>query len=172
MPEKIIDSNTVNDNNGIVNQTLDALADAVNAWCDERHLRPANGQAATELSVRTLRYYRTVNLLDAPLAGGGLGYGPRHFLQACAVRVLQAQGLPLSRIQALLFGRSDDELQSVLDSVDGGGAPSLPEPSAFPTQGETWRTWPLTPDLMLVSRRQGLSLSAAQLDAIKQILRG
>jgi DNA-binding transcriptional MerR regulator len=83
----------------------------VNAWCHERGLRPANGQAARDLSARTLHYYRSSGLLDPPETGAGRGYGQRHFLQLAAIRILQAQGLPLSRIQQLLFGRSDEELE-------------------------------------------------------------
>lgn len=150
--------------------TLDTLADQVNAWCDEHRVRPANGQASTELTVRTLRYYRTVNLLDAPTSGGGQGYGARHFLQACVVRVLQAQGLPLSRIQSLTFGRSDAELQAILDAAKGG-TDQLPEDLRIPMTPETWHTWPVTPDFMLISRRPGLHLTPAQLEAIQQILR-
>ena len=88
---------------------IQELAERVNAWCRERELQPANGQAASELSARTLHYYRSAGLLDAPESGAGSGYGQRHFLQLAAIRILQAQGLPLSRIQQLLFGRSDKE---------------------------------------------------------------
>lgn len=150
--------------------SLDSLADQVNAWCAKRRVTPANGQVGTATTVRTLRYYRTVNLLDAPTAGGGEGYGRRHLLQACAVRVLQAEGLPLSRIQSLLFGRSDDELKTVLDSVKTG-AHQLPA-SAPMTQPETWQTWPITPEMMIVSRRPGQQLTAAQLAAIAKIIGG
>jgi DNA-binding transcriptional MerR regulator len=154
-----------------VNHSLDSLADAVNAWCDRRSVRPANGQASTELTVRTLRYYRTVNLLDTPTTGGGQGYGERHFLQACAVRVLQAQGLPLSRIQALLFGRSDGELREVVQAADSI-APALSEPFPFATQAaETWHTWALAPDVMLVSRGSGMRPTPTQIEAIQKILR-
>lgn len=39
------------------------------------------------------------------------------FLQLKAIRVLQAQGFPPSRIQQLLFGRSGEELQRIVASV-------------------------------------------------------
>ncbi len=149
-------------------QSLESLASEVNAWCDKRRIRPANGQAATAVTLRTLRYYRAVNLLDAPTSGGGGGYGKRHFLQACAVRVLQAEGLPISRIQSLLFGRSDKELQAVVEGA-AASLPTAPESPSF-TQPETWQTWPVTPDVMIMSRRPGLHLSPAQLAAIQQII--
>jgi len=84
-----------------------------NAWCRNRALQPANGQTASELSARTLHYYRSV----APESGTGRGYGRRHLLQLKAIRILQAHGLPLSRIQQLLFARSDKELEQIAESA-------------------------------------------------------
>ena len=55
--------------------TIQELAEAVNAWCRDREVQPANGQAASELSVRTLHYYRGSGLLDAPESGGGADTG-------------------------------------------------------------------------------------------------
>ena len=149
--------------------SVDLLADRVTAWCTQPRVVPVNGQVATATNVRTLRYYRTLGVIDAPTEGGGNGFGERHFLQACAVRVLQAEGLPLTRIQSLLFGRSDVELQSILDSVATGQPATLTE-SAPLTQPETWQTWPITPELMLVSRQPGFQLTSGQIQAIQQIL--
>ncbi len=148
---------------------VDQLAARVTAWCADHRVVPANGQVATATQPRTLRYYRTLGLLDATAAGGGQGYGERHFLQACAVRVLQAEGLPLSRIQALLFGRSDDELREITESAASGGG-TLPEAPAPVVQPETWQTFPISPELMLVSRRPGFHLTTDQISAIQRIL--
>src|SRR5215471_4775161 len=97
--------------------TIQELAETVNAWCRDRALQPANGQTASELSARTLHYYRSTGLLDAPESGAGRGYVRRHLLQLQAIRILQAQGLPLSRIQQLLFARSDKELEQIAESA-------------------------------------------------------
>src|SRR5258708_39604412 len=97
--------------------TIQELAEEVNAWCRDRALQPANGPTASELWARTLHYYRSVGLLDAPESGAGRGYGGRHLLQLKAIRILQAQGLPQSRIQQLLFGRSDKELEQIAESL-------------------------------------------------------
>ena len=165
-----------------MNLTLDELARRATAWCATHGVVPANGQVSTETQPRTLRYYRTLGLLDAPAEGGaGGGYGARHLLQACAVRVLQAHGLPLSRIQSLLFGRSDDELQDVLDSAEEHAPPDLsavatPQPPAAATgnftqiQPETWQSYPLSPDFLLIARRPGFRLSPPQQQAIQAIL--
>jgi DNA-binding transcriptional MerR regulator len=147
--------------------TIQELAETVNAWCRDRALQPANGQTASELSARTLQYYRSVGLLDAPESGTGRGYGRRHFLQLKAIRILQAQGLPLSRIQQLLFARSDEELEQVAESA----GEIDPQPAnvchAF-TSKETWTVYPLNEQLFLVARN-GAHLSRSQLEAIGKI---
>jgi len=164
-----------------MNLTVDELASRVTAWCANHSVVPANGQVSTETQPRTLRYYRTMGLLDAPAEGGaGGGYGARHLLQACAVRVLQAHGLPLSRIQSLLFGRSDDELQHVVDSAAAGEAPDLTAAAAAgppaatadfaQIQAETWQSIPLGPDFLLIARRPGFHLTPTQQQAIQAIL--
>ena len=148
--------------------TIQELAEALNAWCHERGLQPANGQTASELSARTLYYYRSSGLLDAPESGAGRGYGRRHFLQLAAIRILQAQGLPLSRIEQLLFGRSDEELEEIADSVrkiDPGAVNFHPRPLM---SRETWTTYALNEQVFLVAR-DGARLSASQLETIRKI---
>jgi DNA-binding transcriptional MerR regulator len=148
--------------------TIHELAEAVNVWCRDRALEPANGQTSSELSARTLHYYRGSGLLDAPESGGGRGYGRRHLLQLKAIRVLQAQGLPLSRIQQLLFGRSDEELKQIVGSV-GKAVPGASHVRPHPlVSQETWTTYPLNDQLFLVAR-DGTRLSAGQLEAIRAI---
>lgn len=149
-----------------MNLSLEQLADKVTDWCRQHRVVPANGQVATDTQPRTLRYYRTLGLLDASATAGS--YGEHHFLQACAVRVLQAQGLPLARIQSLLFGRSDDELRGILEAAVAARPPELP-----PAQAETaaaWQTLPLGADFLLVSRRPGFRLSPTQIQELLRIL--
>lgn len=188
--------------------SLEQLATKITDWCAQYGVVPANGQVAAETTVRTLRYYRTMGLLDAGADGGGSGYGEHHFLQAAAVRVLQGQGLPLSRIQSLLFARSDEELGAILNAATGAGqgaaglavldkpAPgaasaSISAPASAAALGsdaasghtvktarpqqahaqvQAWQSWPVTPEVMLVSRRAGHTLTAAQIEAIRRIL--
>jgi len=150
-----------------VTLTVEQLAERVTGWCASHRVVPANGQVATATNARTLRYYRTLGLLDASAEGSG--YAERHFLQACAIRVLQAEGLPLTRIQSLLFGRSDAELRAILDAAVAGATPDLPAPAPV-NQAETWQTYPLGPDFLLISRRPGLRLTPAQVEAIQRIL--
>jgi DNA-binding transcriptional MerR regulator len=148
--------------------TIQELAGTVNAWCRDRALQPANGQTASELSARTLHYYRSVGLLDAPESGVGRGYGRRHLLQLKAIRILQAQGLPLSRIQQLLFARSDEELEQIADSL-GQIDPGITNVHSrtFDSK-ETWTVYPRNEQLFVVARN-GTHLSTSQLEAISKI---
>lgn len=146
--------------------SIEQLAAKVTAWCDLHNVVPANGQVATDTQPRTLRYYRTLGLMDSP-AGGG--FAERHYLQACAVRVMQAQGLPLSRIHSMLFGRSDDELHSILQAAESQAPPELP-PAAEGHSAPALQTLALGPDFLLISRRPQLRLSEAKISAILHIL--
>jgi DNA-binding transcriptional MerR regulator len=168
-PKFSVDSNTVTDTLSFMNRwTIQELAGTVNAWCRDRALQPANGQTASELSARTLHYYRSAGLLDAPETGAGRGYGRRHLLQLKAIRILQAQGLPLSRIQQLLFARSDEELEQIAESL-GQIDPGITNvhSRAFDSK-ETWTVYPLNEELF-VAARNGALLSTSQLEAIGKI---
>ncbi|MGB8168150.1 MAG: MerR family transcriptional regulator [Chthoniobacteraceae bacterium] len=149
--------------------SVSELADQVNAWCAEHGIAPANGQAGEAVTERNIRFYRTIGLLDAP-ESSGRGFGEKHFLQLIAIRLLQAQGLPLRRIRELLFGRTVAELREVqkhglAESRRAFPANRLPMPAG----DELWRVTPLDDDFMIVSRR-GTTLSAAQREAILRAL--
>jgi DNA-binding transcriptional MerR regulator len=148
--------------------TIQELAEAVNAWCRDRALQPANGQTASQLSARTLHYYRTAGLLDAPESGAGGGYGRRHLLQLKAIRILQAQGLPLSRIQQLLFARSDKELEQIAESAGEIDPRTANVHSRTFSSKESWTVYPLNEQLFVVARN-GAHLSTSQLEAIGKI---
>jgi len=155
---------------GSMTETFSAetLAEIINEWCEEHGIVPASGQAGERMTVRNIRYYRTLGLLDAPLAGGGQGYGEKHRLQLAAIRLLQAQGLPLGRIQELLFGRSLEELRR----IEKQGLAELaanPLPAFRPAPGETWSVLPLNPEFLLISR-QGRSLSAELREQLLAVL--
>jgi len=101
---------------------LKSLYEHVNSWCHENSVIPINGQAAEKLTIRNLRFYRTLGLLDGPLAGRK--EGRRHFLQLAAIRILQAQGFPLSKIREVLDAKTDAELHGMLRQFkeEGGAA--------------------------------------------------
>lgn len=143
--------------------TLSEIADAVNAWCTEHGIVPANGQAAEGLNERNIRFYRTAGLVDAPLAGGGRGYGEQHRLQLTAIRVLQAEGLPLRRIRELLFGRSQEDLRAV---IERGAAEAKSRHAA--TAGSLWAS-EMEAGFILLSRT-GRAVPPAVLAAINRLL--
>lgn len=148
--------------------SLSELAERVNAWCDRRKVVPANGQAGEELTERNLRYYRSMGLVDPPVAGGGQGYGEKHRLQVVAIRLLQAQGLPLNRIRELLLGRDLAELRLIekrgVDELD-----SRRKTFIQPATGESWIVYPLNDDYLVVSRR-GRNLSPEQRNQMIEVL--
>lgn len=149
--------------------SAEELAEAVNQWCEQHRVTPANGQAGERITVRNIRYYRTLGLLDPPRLGGGQGFGEKHRLQLVAIRLLQAQGLPLNRVQELLFGRTTDELKR----IERQGLAELELSPTFavrPGKNEFWSVTPLNDEFMLVSR-QGRGLSPAMRERLLAILK-
>jgi hypothetical protein len=148
--------------------SLDELSQQINGWCAEHDIIPANGQAGEVVSERNVRYYRTIGLIDAPEAGT---YGEKHLLQLTAVRLLQAQGLPLRRIRELIYGRSMHELREIRRRglLEAGRAPSAFR-VATPVNEELWRAIPIDDDFLLMSRR-GTSLTPTQREAVLKALR-
>jgi DNA-binding transcriptional MerR regulator len=148
--------------------SIHELAEAVNAWCYEHRIAPANGQAGEAVTERNIRYYRTIGLMDAPENGAGQGFGEKHFLQLVAIRILQSHGTPLRRIRELLFGRSLRELRE-LQSRGVAQAKPRPQLHLHPGAEELWRAVPLNDDFLLISRN-GSALSARQRAEILSIL--
>jgi len=150
--------------------SIDELAEHVNGWCDEHGITPANGQAGERMTARIIRYYRTLGLLDPPQSGAGQGFGEKHQLQLIAIRLLQAQGLPLRRIQELLFGRSLDELRE----IEKRGLAELENTLDFPFRpvaSESWVVTPLDDDFLIVSRR-GRKLDPGLRQRLASLLNG
>lgn len=143
-----------------------ALAAAVNGWAAESGVFPVSGQASREVTVRNLRYYRSLALLDGPLEGGG--YGPKHFHQVAAIRLLQARGLPLARIRDLLYGRSEEELEATFrEGIDELHQP--PSAPPFVSPGESCTMHGLAGGFALLAPFRS-TVTADQLDAIARIL--
>jgi DNA-binding transcriptional MerR regulator len=146
------------------------LAQELNRWCDQHGVSPASGQAGEQISERSIRYYRTLGLVDPPLLGGGQGYGEKHRLQLAAIRLLQAQGLPLNRIRDLVFGRTLEELKR----IERQGLAELraaPTPIFRPALSEAWGVTPLDEEFLLVSRR-GRGLSPELRERLLEVLHG
>ena len=144
---------------------LQELAQAVNDWCSAKGFTPASGQASENLSERSLRYYRTLGLLDGPLKGEGT-YAERHFLQLASIRALQSRGMPLRRIQELLYGRDNSNLRELLARAAREHQPPATLP---PFSSESWNVIPLEGSFALIGR-DGARPTAAQVAAINRIL--
>ena len=147
--------------------SLQQLSGLVNQWCEEHEILPASGQAGEFVSERNIRYYRTLGLVDPP---EGVGYGEKHRLQLIAIRLLQAQGLPLRRIRDLLYGRSLSDLREIQKRgiVEAKKAASATR-IVMPVGDELWRAIPIDEDFLLFSRR-GTSLTSDQLEAVRRAL--
>lgn len=158
--------------NGRMNDLLsiDALAERVQFWCSQHRVIPANGQAAEALTQRTIRYYRTLGLLDAPVSGEERGFTEKHRLQLIAVRLLQAHGLPLRRIRELLYGLDENQLREMeRRGIADLGSHQGAQPKFAPSGAESWQVTPMEGGFLLVSR-EAKQLSASILRRINDLI--
>jgi len=152
--------------------SLEELARAVQDWCEEHHVLPANGQAAEQITERNIRYYRTLGLLDPPQGHYTKTFTDKHRLQLIAIRAYQAQGLPLRKIRDELYGQSLEDLIALEKQISKRGrqAISLAGPLEMPLASESWSIVPLTGEFLLVSR-QNKPVPRRIVEEISQILR-
>ncbi len=136
--------------------SLEELAQNVQDWCESHGAQPANGQVAEAVSERTIRYYRTLGLLDAAPGAYLRTFTGKHRLQLLAIRIYQAQGFPLRRIHERLYGKSEAELREFVRKA-GRQLEQVTAPFEAVAPAERWGVVPLTDDLLIVSR-QGRSL--------------
>jgi DNA-binding transcriptional MerR regulator len=100
--------------------TLEQLCDEVEKQLKQRELLTAqhDGRVSAAPDGRTIRYYTTLGLLEKPtVISRQAFYGKRHVLQILAIKSLQGLSLPLGEIQARLYGKSDKELEAILESI-------------------------------------------------------
>lgn len=123
---------------------------------------------------RTVRYYVSLGLVDQPSGRRGTFalYGRRHLLQLSAVKKLQAEYLPIKKIEAMLAGASDAELEGLLGGPlavaeltrPAPRAASAPHSFADPSPG-TWLRHQLAPGVEL-DVREGTALAPDEIDAL------
>ena len=135
--------------------SIEELSNAINLWCVEHGIVPANGQAGERITERNIRYYRTRGLLDAPGSGTGehkRGFSEKHVAQLRAIRLLQARPLPLDQIQTQLAGRTLDDLQELerqeLRKINGASAAIVGGLAQ-----ENWQVTVVGGEFLLVARR-------------------
>lgn len=151
--------------------SLEELVSAVRDWCEEHRISPANGQASLEITERTIRYYRTIGLLDAPMGNYVKTFGAKHYLQLIAIRVYQAQGIPLRKIRDELYGKSLADLEQLVEDIERADKKKLhlDLPFALPSGVESWAMMPLRRDFMILSRG-GRELPQAVLEKINRLI--
>jgi len=151
--------------------SLEELAESLRDWTERHQVYPANGQAAEEISERTIRYYRTLGLLDAPHGNYVRSFSVKHKLQLIAIRLFQAQGLPLRRIRDELYGKSLEDLVALEKQAVKARKGSSVLPLAFAPSlgGEAWRVTPLAGEFLLISRNNQV-LPRAIIEQISQWL--
>jgi DNA-binding transcriptional MerR regulator len=100
--------------------TLEQLSDEVEKQLKQRGLLNAqhDGRVSAAPDGRTIRYYTTLGILEKPkVISRQAFYGKRQVLQLLAIKSLQGLSLPLGEIQARLYGKSDKELEAILESI-------------------------------------------------------
>jgi DNA-binding transcriptional MerR regulator len=100
--------------------SLEDLSDEVENLLDQRGLLDVqrDGRVSAVPDARTIRYYTTLGLLERPkIVDRQASYGKRHVLQLLAIKSLQGMSMPLEEIQARLYGKSDRELEAILESI-------------------------------------------------------
>jgi DNA-binding transcriptional MerR regulator len=148
--------------------SLEELAQNVRAWCESHGIQPANGQVAEAVTERTIRYYRTLGLLDAAPGAYLRSFTEKQRLQILAVRIYQAQGFPLRRIHERLYGKSEAELREFVQQA-GRALKQVDTPFEAVAPTERWAVVPLSEDLLIVSR-QGRSLPTPLIHRLQAVL--
>jgi DNA-binding transcriptional MerR regulator len=98
---------------------------------------------------RTIRYYTTLGLLDRPFIDGRQArYSQRHVLQLLAVKALQSMQFPLARVQEKLYGLTESELKSLLQSIASSNKERKQTQAAMPVSS-LYREIILEPGLKL-----------------------
>ncbi len=153
--------------NGIY--SISELAQEVNTWCQHHRVEPLHRRVGPEVTVRNIRYYQSLGLVDRPAGPHGVGFSEKHRLQLIAIRLLQAKGLPLDKIQSLLYGRTEEELAE----VERRGLVELEEQPqmAFPPTQSDWQVYPINGEILLLSRSRR-NITPVQCQRILEILNG
>lgn len=131
--------------------TLDQLVARVTEALAADGVRSPNGRVRDVPDARALRWYATIGLLDRPTGYRGRTalYGPRHLLQAVALKRRQAEGMTLAQIQAELAGATDATLHRVARvpaTLLSGGSVFPPPDLARPPRRPAPPTHPSPPD--------------------------
>ncbi|HVR74159.1 MAG TPA: MerR family transcriptional regulator [Planctomycetota bacterium] len=160
---------------------LQRLAELAERALAEDYEGSPDGRIREVPDPRTIRYYTTIGLIDRPaeLRGRTAYYGRRHLLQLVAIKRLQAQGLPIVRVQEELAGLPTAALARIARvppkvieaAADEPAPPSPPRPVAFwkaePAPVAVLQGIPLGEGATLLAALRPGKLSQEDLNAIR-----
>lgn len=144
-----------------------------------------SGRIRAVPDTRTLRYYTTLGILDAPLElrGRTAYYGRRHLVQAVAIKRLQTRGESLVEIQQRLVGAGDDQLEawaeipkSLWDQLEQGPLSTSESldavPDAVSWSGEEMAFWAVAPTARVDSSNVDDSVIPGQVSMQWEVMPG
>lgn len=102
------------------------FAEAVEKIIASLNIRQERETVSAVPDERTIRYYLAQGLIEPPDEKEGTKsvFGYIHLLQLAAVKVLQAEHLPIRKIQELVPGKSEEELETLLGIGSSSGKKS------------------------------------------------
>jgi DNA-binding transcriptional MerR regulator len=108
--------------------TLAQLVSASTALIRATGVTPDDGRTSVVPDARTVRYYQTLGLIPKPLRyeGRSAVYGYEHLVRVVAVKLLQAKGFSLARVQEAFAGLTLAQLEAAVAEALGQPAPSRP----------------------------------------------
>lgn len=129
---------------------------------------------------RTVRYYISLGLVDPPGARRGTFalYSRKHLLQILAIKKLQAEYLPIRKIETMVAGRGFAELEALVGGPVDVLAHAPGEPSAVPSPRDVaessraaapaarWSRFEVSSGIEL-HVREGIAPDRAELDRIR-----
>lgn len=108
---------------------LEGLQTAVCDALTRVDVAPSDDRISALPDKRTLRYYRTLGLLDRPKRYDGRRaiYSGRHWLQVICIKLLQARGHSLAQLQRMLAGATTHQLMAAVREALENPAPETDE---------------------------------------------
>jgi len=134
--------------------TLPQLCSVAAAELDRRGAHQLGALQPLQDSMRNVRYYVYLGLMDRPLGytDEAPRFGKRHLIQLLAIRALQSQGASLATIQQQMRGANTLELALIAEQVKPAPPkrrrtdrrevhPGLPRPNLLSEDRETFMDW-------------------------------
>ena len=140
------------------------LADAAARLIAEIVPRQERGSVSEVPDERMVRYYSAEGLISAPEGKQGLSavYGYGHLLQLLVIKRMQAEHLPIRKIKELVEGKSERELEQMLE-IEGVKSKSAAKNAATEYLESLLKPRapaPQTPPPMPASRRAASRMAA------------